>query len=363
MKKILGLLVLMIVFIVGCSSNESSNTNSSSGSSDASSNSNSEEVIELSLNTWYPTSDPFIEAAFGKWEDYVEEKTNGRVVIQSYHANQLGTADTMLPDLIGGVYDIGTVSPILFDDTEMFPYTISNLAFAIPDAKIGSNVMRKFLDKYNEVQEIEVLGTGNSDAYVIWSTKPIRSIEDVKGKKIRAISDVHIDLVKSWGASPVATPVADIYEAFQKGSLDAAVFSLVGAASWNYHEVAPYITNIAISTPTFMPSMNKDTFNSLPEDIQTLFKEDFGPKLAELWGNYYYESTTQLIEEHPEKTKGKGEVITLSPEDAKPFQSLSKDIWDTWVKDANEKGFPGEEMLSDFKKFIVEEGGTLPFEE
>lgn len=361
MKKIIGLLVLLAIFAVGCSTSEKSNT-SSKENAESTTNTNNDKAVELSFSTWFPTSDPLVETGFKEWEEMVKEKTDGKVNIVSYHANQLGTADTMLQDLAAGVFEIAPVSPILFNDSDLFPYTISNLPFAISDAKTGTKVMSKFLEKYSTAKDIEILATGNADPYVLWSTKPIENIDDMKGMKIRAISQVHIDLVKSWGASPVAIPVADIYEAFQKGTLDGAVFSLVGGASWNYFEVAPFITNIAVSTPTFMPSMNKDAFNSLPEDLQILFKEELGPALTEIWSEHYFEYTNKFIEAHEENTKGKGKVIDLSPEEAKPLKEPSKEIWDAWVEEANEKGYPGEEMINDFKSYLLEEGVTLPFE-
>ncbi|MDQ1002907.1 TRAP-type C4-dicarboxylate transport system substrate-binding protein [Neobacillus niacini] len=355
MKKMISLLFILVVFMAGCSANQ---TNGSKADRNGNS-SNNKEVIELGFSSWYPTNDPLVKQVFGKWEDLVSEKTDGRVKIVSYHANQLGTADTMLQDLAGGVFEIATISPILFDDTEMFPYTISNLAFALPDSETGTKVMAKFLEKYNTSKQIEILATGNADPYVIWSTSPIESVEDLKGKKIRAISDVHVELVKSWGASPVAIPVADLYESLQKGTLDGAVFSMVGGEAWKFGEVAPFITNIAVSTPTFMPSMNKEAFNSLPEDLQKMFKEELGPALAQLWSDHYQEYTAKAIDNLDKNPKGG--VITLSEEKLKPFQKDSKNIWDTWVKDANAKGYDGEAMMNDFKDILKEEGVKLPF--
>src|SRR5690606_4458681 len=170
-----------------------------------------------------------------------------------YHNSVLGTSDTMLQDVSAGVFDMAYISPILFDKSEMFPYTIANLAFAISDSARGAVVMQKFLEKYEDPQEnIEYLGIGTSDAYVLWSKEPIRTVDDLKGKNIRVASEVQIELTKNWGANPVATPVADMYDALQKGTLDGAIFSLVGAEAWNYHEVAPYITTIRTSNPAFI---------------------------------------------------------------------------------------------------------------
>ncbi|WP_423798633.1 TRAP transporter substrate-binding protein [Neobacillus sp. SAB-20_R2A] len=355
MKKMISLLFLIAVFLVGCSSNQTNSSKTNNGDK----SSKNKDVIELSFSTWYPTNDPAVELVFNKWENLVAEKTNGRVKIVSYHANQLGTSNTMLQDLAGGVFDIAPLSPILFNDSELFPYTISNLAFALPNADTGTKVMAKFLKKYNTAKQVEILATGNADPYVIWSTKPIKSLEDLKGKKIRAISEVHVELVKSWGASPVATPVADMYEALQKGTLDGAVFSMVGGEAWKYAEVAPYVTNIAVSTPTFMPSMNKEAYNKLPEDLQKMFKEELGPALAQLWSDHYSQFTDKAVENLNKNPKGG--VITLTEDQQKPFKKDSKKIWDAWVKTADDKGYDGEKMMKDFKAFLQEEGVKIPY--
>ncbi|OLO37010.1 hypothetical protein BTR23_14815 [Alkalihalophilus pseudofirmus] len=362
MKKTVGLFLLMTLFIVGCSSNTGSNSSSTSNESGGStSNNNQTDTIELSFNTWFPTSDPIVDS-LSEWEKLVKEKTDGRIVVNSYHANALGTADRILHDVAGGVYEIGYVSSMLFGDSEMFPYTIANLTFALPDTQTGTNVMAKFLEKYQEPQDVEYLGIAVSDPYVLWSTKPIRSVEDVKGLNIRAVSEVQVEIVKSWGASPVNIPVAELYEGLQRGTIDGAVFSLVGGESWNYHEVAPYITTLPISTPSFIPAMNKSVFDQLPDDLKTLFKDELGPALAQVFSDHYAEYTNISSVNIVEKTNDRGEIINLSEDEISQFQVHTKAIWDSWVEQANAKGFPGDAMMEDFKTFIVEEGHTLPFE-
>lgn len=352
MKKLIGLLLLLTIFIVGCSSSESDK--SANAKSDSSGD--SEKQIELSLNTFHPTTDPAVESVFEEWSKLVEEETAGRVTITNYYANQLGAADTGLQDVAGQVYDITLLSPILFNDSELYPFTIAALPYAIPGNEAGFNVLKNFYEKYQKEEKVEYLGAGLADSFVLWSVDQIKTVDDIKGLQVRTASASQVELVKSWGAIPVSIPVADVYESFQKGTLDAAIFSLVGGKDWNYHEVAPYVATMPISTLPFIPVINKEKFASLPEDLQAVFKNNLGPKLGELFAKHYADSTLKVKEEF----KGK-EIIDLTDEELLTFQKQNKAIWDDWVKNANEKGFDGDAMMKDFQQLITDEGLSLPY--
>lgn len=354
MKRFISYLIVLMFLLAGCSSGSSE-----SSSSD---NSGSEKVgvIELTQGSWFPPAETVVDLVTSPWEESVKEKTNGEVVVKSIHGSQLGSAATLYQDVAGGVYEIGWASPILFDDTELFPFTIANLPFALTEPESGANIMKKFYEKYKDPKEVEYLGITASDPYVIWSKKPIKTVKDLKGMKIRAASAVQIDVVKNWGATPVDIQLTDMYEALQKGTLDAVVFATSGGVGYNIIEVAPYMTYLPVSSIALMPVMNKDAFSRLSNESKSLFNEGLGQEMADLYTKYTVDRVDDLLQVEI-KEKG-GEIIYLSDEEMKGFQIGIEEIWGNWVKEANEKGYPGDEMMEDFKTFIKEEGQSLPFE-
>lgn len=357
-KLMFSLTLLFTMVLFGCS--ETGNTESSGNEN------GSQKVIELNLNSAVSSTHYMSVGAIQPWAEMVEEKTNGRVKVNIYHGGALGSPTSVWQDVQGGLYDVG--APLIvpyFYDTELFPLTISALPFAFPDEKSGvSTIMTKFAEKYGEKasEKVVLMGITASDPYDVISTKPIKGFEDMKGLKVRATGKIDGVLIKDWGASPVSLPFQDAYEALDKGTLDATLSSatiMVGGST--LHEVAPNITKLNLSLQLFIPVMNMDFYNKLPSDIQMLFDEELSPKLAELIGESVSNEKEKAYVEAEKVVEGRGEVITLSPEDLEKFKEPAEAQWDSWVEEANGKGYPGEEMMEYFKQLIEEEGLELPF--
>jgi TRAP-type C4-dicarboxylate transport system substrate-binding protein len=104
----------------------------------------------------------------------------------------------------------------------------------------------------------------------IGSSFPINSLADLKGKKIRA-TGVVAEYVKLLGASPVSIPAPEVYMALKLGTVDAALWGLVGVEDmklkevWKYFIVSPNCNTIVCS---FLINMN--AFKALPPDIKEI---------------------------------------------------------------------------------------------
>lgn len=361
MKKFIAFLIVFLA-IAGCSSSDTGGEETGGDDGDSTAANTSVEPIEIVLGTFFSPNDPFIDHVFNPWVELVEEKTNGRVKVESFHGGQLGSLTTALQDIAGGVYDVGFISAIVSEDTEVYPFAISSLPFAFPDAQTGHNVMNKFFEKYKDPQEVIYLGIAMADQYVIWSTSPIRTVEDLKGKKVRGASEMQVELIKKYGATPVSIPQEDLYESLQRGTVDAAIYTMTGGANFKLQEAAPYITKLPITSTAMIPAMNKDAFNKLPDDLKTLFEEELGPALAQLFTDHCQNYPLELEEILRQEVEGRGEFIALSEEEIAQFSAYAEDIWYTWAEKTNGKGYPGDEMLNDFISFAKEEGIRVPTE-
>ncbi len=104
-----------------------------------------------------------------------------------------------------------------------------------------------------------------SDVDNLVTLKPVKTMEDLKGMKIRTIAGPSVDMLKALGAVPVVMPMPDVYMALQKGTLDGVMADWEPIQGFRFHEVAKYVTtNTPFSYSLFTLIMNKDKFNSLP---------------------------------------------------------------------------------------------------
>ncbi|WP_342510989.1 TRAP transporter substrate-binding protein DctP [Sporosarcina sp. FSL K6-1522] len=359
MKKIFGMLSLVLILILGaCNTEKDSSSEGTNGT-------NAEKVYELNVGNIQPSTHHYVYNVYEPWTEFVEKETNGRVKVNVFHGGTLGKATSAFEDTRGGIADLGAVISTYYYDSIFFPYTIGNLPFAFPDSTIGGEIMTKFGEKYAvDAIEEEVHYLGGSfvtDPYNLFSQKPVRKIEDIKGLKMRVQGKSDVPLVEAWGGVPVSIPLDETYEALQKGTLDTAFYSTIGVLGHKYYEVAPYVMKMGTTVTPVIPIMNKDYYESLPEDLQKMFDEVLGPKLAELFSETHKKELEKAYGELDKLIEGKGEIIELVPEEEAKFKVSAKTLWDEWVKEANAKGYPGDQMMEDFKDMLLEAGLKLPF--
>lgn len=323
--------------------------------------------IQMEVNNWLASTAAATVGAWEPWKKLVEEKTQGRVKVNLYHGAVLGASKSVLEDVRGGVYHVGYAAATYYYDTPYFNLLIGELPFAIPDARVGAKVMDEFAKKYAsgifDKLGVKNMGVMTTDAYIMLSRKPIRSIDDVKNTRIRVPGKQWVQIIKDWGAVPTPMQPEDAYTALERGTIDTMYYSPSGSTGWKYNEVAPYVTLIRSPSIVMNLIMNKDFYNALPDDLKKMFDEELNPALIKLFSETYYKGANDSVAEMKAgfEKRGKGEVIELSPDALAKFVAPTRHSWDGWVAEANKRGEDGAKMMEGFKQIMRDNGLTPPF--
>ena len=323
--------------------------------------------IQLEFGNWLASTSPQSRNSFEPWKAMVERRTGGRVKVNLHHGGVLGSSRAVLNDVRGGVYHVGLLVDAYYYDTPLFKLLIGELPFALPGPTVATKVMNEFLDKHAKdvFDELKVrnMGVFVSDAYVMFSTKPIRTLEDMKGKKLRAAGKAWVQIAKHWGAVPVPMQPEEAYTALERGTIDVMQYSPTGALGWKYYEPAPYV--IKTEAPIIVGGliMNKAFYDKLPDDLKKMFDEELNLALAKMVVENYEKGASEALDKMSQafKASGRGEVITLSREELAKFVARTEPEWAAWVKEANRRGYPGDAMMADFKVIMKKNGLTPAF--
>lgn len=359
MKKILlniAVMMMAIVLLAACGKAEESSSQGSSKQSD--------EVFELNYNDLAPPTHPYTKEVAEPWAEFVEKETNGRVKVHVFPSSALGTPDTGYDDISGGVFDVGLLYASSDSNDILFPLSIGDLPFAIPDPDTAIKVMNKFQEKFmkDTFKDAVWLGASSTDTSQLYSTDPIETIKDMKHRKVSNSLYSRNELLKMWGAVPVSLDNSELYESVERGTVDDIIYNTTGAIGFNLNEVAPNMTKLDLGVSSNGLFINANAFKKMPNDLQQLFVEKLGPKHQELMANLYMTSMEKSIAEFENRVKDKGgKVITPSTEELNKFKEPAKKMWDNWVEEANKKGHPGDEMMKYFKQLLKEEGVEIPF--
>jgi TRAP-type C4-dicarboxylate transport system substrate-binding protein len=207
--------------------------------------------------------------------------------------------------------------------------------------KVINAVYEKFQPK--ELMDTEVMYLhAHGPGLVHTKDKAVRELEDIKGMKLRGHGTSAL-VLEALGAVPVPSPMPECYQNIQKGVVMGAVYPLEANKGWRLGEVTDYVTCAfsAAYTTSFFVVMNKDKWNGLPEDVQKTIREindEWVVKHGEAW------DTSDMVGLKYFLNQG-NEMIGLDEKEAARWKKAVAPILDNYVKDMNEKGFKGQEIL------------------
>ncbi len=210
-----------------------------------------------------------------KWADKLEKDSGGRIVLKRFPAAQMGPVQQHYDFARTGQADI---SWFLHGATPgRFPLTgIVQVPYLVGSAEIGTKVLNdpelraKYLDPEHKGVKVLMLFT-HQPGNIHTTKKPIKTVDDVKGMRLRFASPEIRDFVAALGGSPVGVAPTEQVEQMQKGTLDGVVIDYGGAGiAFKMGGTVKHSTEMYSYVASFGLAMNEDTWNKLPPDLQQL---------------------------------------------------------------------------------------------
>lgn len=309
--------------------------------------------IEIKFGYIFHPNTPMSDMGAIPWAKGAEKATNGKIKIIHYPANSLFKSREALNAVETGIADMIHIPMGYF--TGRFNLTeVLFLPFLLqsPSAEVNSRIAQALFDEIPEIQKefgsMKLLFIYTSSPYFIASIKkPMRNMDDLKGKKIRTVGKIPIKAVKALGATPVMVPLPDTYEAASKGVIDAGLILEPMLPDFKLYEVFNYWTDVVLWPSVVFQAMNTNKWNSLPPDVQKGLMSVCGESGARFWAREGY--GPQFIEQDKamiEKEGQKWERVELDKGEIEKWRELiGKPIWKQWVADMEKKGLPGRKVL------------------
>ncbi len=275
----------------------------------------------------------------------IENESNGRLKIEAHWGGELSISYDALKTVSGeGVADMAIVVP---------EYTPNDLPLhqifkSFPVGPSGQKQVDFFRCVYadipdltNELSNANVVNLLTCTGYptAFFSTKPLRSLEDIKGKKWRTASFWHRDFLKNAGAIPVTIPWGEkVYEALQTDALDGVMVNIDSGHDIKLQKVAP---NILISKElwlghVYLLVMNKNTWNGLSKEDKDAIQRAAETAYNSLGIVMNISFDTQIEDLQKDGAK----VRILKSEEVEQWKAATryKELQSAWVKQQEDKG-------------------------
>ena len=267
-------------------------------------------------------------------DEHLQQATGGTAKIEIFPSMQLGGEVEMIKQVLTGTLDI--VTPSNAPLTNFVPeLKIFDMPFLFRDEQHMIKVLRGpvLQDISNIVAKrgIRLLGVFNIGVRHIMSKKPVKSIADLRGLKIRTMqSKYHMAAFNAFGANATPISYAELYSSLQTGVVDGAEAANTNYFEKKFYEVAPHWSQVGWTILTGPIVISEKRFSSLPKNVQDALLE--GGHKAAVWEQDHYAS---LDKERLEDLKKAG--VMISQLDTAPFQEAAKMVHAEFLTTDEEK--------------------------
>jgi TRAP-type C4-dicarboxylate transport system substrate-binding protein len=311
------------------------------------------QVIRLTFADQNPSIGWGPANALQPWAKKVEEATKNRVKIDIFPAQTLAKGPDIFNAVKTGVADMGWCWHGYWP--EMTPLSdVAHLpGLLFKSAEQSSEVVWRLYERFPAIQrefkDVHVLLLYAGDPrFLITNKKQVKTLEDIKGLKIRTPGGPPTEQMKALGAVPILIPMPDNYQAFDKGIIDGCAISWEAIYSFRLYEVVKYYTMAPLTNTYFSIPMNKEKWESLPKDIQEAIMSVSGLEAAKFWGRNFFDTVEAAVVESAKKGGYTINKYTLPPGEAERWVRVSGEpIWKEWVKKMESKGRPEAQQILD----------------
>lgn len=288
---------------------------------------------------------------FEPWCDRIKTQSAGRMVCQIYPSMQLGGAPgDLFNQARDGIVDIAYgnpgYSPGSYLSAEVFelPFMLRNL----------HDAARGMWDYFEANPSPEFAGTriiaiAPADFPVIQTaSKTVRTMEDLKGVKLRSAGRYGAKVLEALGALPLQMPAGEITDSLNRGVIDGAFLPWSAVSLLKLNDTMKHFTQFAddqdkMYTSVQMVVLSQATYDRLPDDLKKVLDDNSGAEVSAEFADAF--ASTAKVEIEAAKSGGK-DVYQLPPAEYDRWRAAAAPITDSWVADAKAKGLDGDALLA-----------------
>ena len=294
-----------------------------------------------------------------KWANNVERESGGRITVKRFPGSQMGPVQQHYDFVRTGQADVAWflhgATPGRFPLTE-----IVQVPYLVGSAEIGTKVLNdselrsKYIDAEHRGVKVLLLLT-HQPGNVHTTKKPIRTIEDMKGLRLRFASPTIRDFIAALGGTPVGVVPTEQVEQLQKGTIDGVFIDYGGAGiAFKMGGILKYSTEMYSYVSSFGVAMNPDFWNTLPPDLQALVTKSMTgveKEVGEAWDALDVPGKKALVD-------GGAEAIRLSPEENAKFRKIGAEVAEAKVNELESKGMPARAIYTMMKSLADKHAKT-----
>ncbi|VEN74196.1 ABC transporter substrate-binding protein [Candidatus Desulfarcum epimagneticum] len=308
--------------------------------------------VHIRFSTWHVPAGADVQKLWTPMLEEMKKRSGGRITHTLFSGGALGKGPDHYDIVKTGLSDMGyatlTWTPGRFPLSDVLSSPVVCPA-KWKGAEIGMAMHGHALK--DEFPDIKVLHINSCVMAHLWTTRPVKSLEDMKGMKIRSPGGLQTRAIQALGASPVFMPLGDVYLSMETGVIDGVVTCPALIKAFKLYEVAKHGVPVTFGCVAEGLFANQKFWDKLPEDLKAII-EDVGRnayKIAGIFDEKWYDET---MEDIGEKIK----IRALDEKESARWNGRMKKMLANWAADMEKKGIKAKDTLKLYKKELDRHG-------
>ena len=304
----------------------------------------------LTMSSWVSPQHHLTSNVLQGWANEAEKVTNGRVKFQmlpKHPSAPPGTFDAVRDGLVDLSFVTASYTPARHV-LPLMPELPGAGDTSLVNSVAYSRIYWKHFHKVGEYKGVKLIGVFTHGPGQMFTKRPVNSINDVQGLKIRTGGGVAEAVAKALGAAAFVKPAPESYELLKSGVADGVFFPLESVVSFKLDTVLEQATLFpgGMYSSAFGFFMNEEKWNKLPKQDQEALEKISGEHLARLAGRSWDEADKRGLEA---LKKSGVKIVDANTELVAEVKKRSAPIIDDWVKKVSAKGIDAAKVLAEFR--------------
>jgi len=304
----------------------------------------------LTMSSWVSPQHHLTSVVLQGWANEVEKATSGRVkftMLPKHPSAPPGTFDAVREGLVDLSYVTASYTPARHV-MPLMPELPGAGDTALVNSVAYSRIHWKHFQQVGEYKGVKLLGVFTHGPGQMFTKRPIATINDLQGLKIRTGGGVAEAVAKALGTSAFVKPAPESFELLKSGVADGIFFPLESIVSFRLETVLEQATLFpgGMYSSAFGFFMNEDKWNKLPKQDQDVIEKLSGEHIARLAGQSWDEADKKGMDG---LRKSGVKIVNADAALVAEVQKRSAPIIEGWIKQASAKGVDAAKILAEFR--------------
>lgn len=222
------------------------------------------------LSNWQLVEKPF-------WAETVVKDSKGQISATAQSTTELNLKGTEVMRLLKlGLFDFAHALPIyVAEDAALEGVDIAGVARDMSMARKITEVWGPYIEKtMGSKYGARIMNWYTFPTQMIWCAAPIKSVADLKGKKIRVQGVSQGDLVEGLGATAVTIPFGEVVPALQRGTVDCGITGTMPAYKAGWHEVVSTVLEMPVGFTIIYTAVSENSWNKMTPATKDFFTKE-----------------------------------------------------------------------------------------